>query len=333
MEGLFLMFMIPFILGGLTPLGIGCLMMFGRCRVEWRDKRLTVIDRAGPIFWRRRLSKGKSYLRKLSVKIGETKVNNQVVTTGPLAGMGTLMAEFDQGKPRMVAVGYPKDWLYALAEDLSARVGTISGGVSAPKVELVNVSKPESGVEMVEKPADSTVRVEQMSNGFTMVVPPAGLWKGSKGLIGFGILWCLFMAVITGFFVKASIQGTNAMPWAGWFFMGALWATGFGIVAGAINMGQRRAMLLFENGQLKVAQQGLFGTKQWEWQRADISAIRADASGMSVNERLVIELQIHPISGKKIGLFTGRNEDELRWMAAELRRAVAVPAQKNGQSR
>ena len=62
------------------------------------------------------------------------------------------------------------------------------------------------------------------------------------------------------------------------------------------------------------------------WSRGEIAAIRADASGMEVNDRPVIELQIHPVSGKKFGVLAGRNEEELRWMATELRRALNVPA-------
>src|SRR5579872_3127462 len=55
-TGFFSIFMVPFILAGLMPLGMGCLVMFGRCRVEWRDQQLRVVEHAGPIRWVRRLS-------------------------------------------------------------------------------------------------------------------------------------------------------------------------------------------------------------------------------------------------------------------------------------
>ena len=57
---------------------------------------------------------------------------------------------------------------------------------------------------------------------------------------------------------------------------------------------------------------------------ASIAAIRADASGMAVNNVPVIELQVHPQHGKKAGFFAGRDEQELRWMASELRRTLKV---------
>jgi hypothetical protein len=81
---------------------------------------------------------------------------------------------------------------------------------------------------------------------------------------------------------------------------------------------------------LRIETKNLFGTKQLEWRRDEIAAIRADTSGMEVNNRPVIELQIHPLSGKKVGLLAGRKEEELRWMATRVGRALNVPTRKPG---
>jgi hypothetical protein len=50
---------------------------------------------------------------------------------------------------------------------------------------------------------------------------------------------------------------------------------------------------------------------------------------MAVNDVPIIELQIHPVTGKKVGLFAGRDAGELRWMATELRHAMVVAAKKD----
>jgi hypothetical protein len=168
--------------------------------------------------------------------------------------------------------------------------------------------------------------VEARPNGFLLVVPPAGLLKGSKGLFGFAILWCLFMSVFTGILMVASGKDSHGTPAAMWVFFALFWLIGLGMLAGAINMGRRRAMLLVENDQLSVAQIGIFGAKKRDWHRESIAAIRADASGMTVNDVPLIELQIYPVGGKKSGFFAGRDELELRWMATELRRALQVTA-------
>ena len=321
----FAVFLIPFMLAGLIPLGLGLLVIFGRCRVEWRERRLSILDYVGPFRWRRRLQK--SRILKLTVSAGGAKINNQPVTTGPLADLAALLAEFEEGKPRLVAIGYPRDWLEALAGDLSARVGATASTLPPPAVEVVNADENRAEApELVPQPPDSLVRVEPRPDGIALVVPPAGLRKGSKGLFGFGIVWCLFMSVFTGMILFAGLKNTRGAPGAAWAFVGVFWLVGLSMLTGAINMGRRRAMLLFESGQLTVAQIGIFGAKKWEWNRDDIAAIRADASGITVNNAPVIELQIHPVRGKKTGFFAGRDEQELRWMASELRRALKMPA-------
>ena len=137
------------------------------------------------------------------------------------------------------------------------------------------------------------------------------------------------MVVFTGFFVFAKNKDSSGISWGVCVFIGVFWLIGLSMLAGAINMGRRRAMLSIENGELRVAQDGLFGAKRWTWRREEIAAVRADASGMEVNDVPIIELQIHLINGRKAGFFAGRDERELRWMATELRRALNVPAKAN----
>ena len=47
---------------------------------------------------------------------------------------------------------------------------------------------------------------------------------------------------------------------------------------------------------------------------------------MEVNDLPILELQVHPAVGNKVGCFAGRDAQELLWMATELRRALKVPA-------
>ena len=45
----FVLFLSVFIVAGLTPLWLGLLAIYGRCRMDWRERRLSVTDYAGPI--------------------------------------------------------------------------------------------------------------------------------------------------------------------------------------------------------------------------------------------------------------------------------------------
>ncbi|SPE55157.1 exported hypothetical protein [Verrucomicrobia bacterium] len=110
-------------------------------------------------------------------------------------------------------------------------------------------------------------------------------------------------------------------------FLSLFWLIGLGMLAGAAHMGLRRATLSAGGDGLRVEQHGLFGARIREWRRGDITALRSGPSGMKVNEVPVMELQVYFVaSKKKVGLLAGRPDAELRWLAAELRRALQVRA-------
>jgi hypothetical protein len=329
-EAGFSIFMIPFLVGGLTAIGFGLCIMFGTCSVEWQAGQLSVLDQVGPLWWRRRLMKPRQKLRKFTVGAG-AKSNGKPITSGPFAELSTLVAEFEAGKPRFVALGYPKAWLEAIAFDISARIKIASPSSNGPRVEVVDVNAEELPARVVERPPGSDVRLEQGPNGVTLVIPPAGLWKGSKGLFTFGIMWCLFMTVFTVTITYASLKSPHHGMLPFWLFIGAFWCIGAGLLAGAINMGRRRALMVTSGGTLQVAQESIFGKKRWDWPQGEIADIRSGPSGMAVNDRPIIELQMHPVTGKKQGFFAGRDEQELAWMAFELRRALGLDSQAPGR--
>jgi hypothetical protein len=266
-------------------------------------------------------------IRKLEIAATTSKTGT--APPKPIGNFSGLTAEFEDGSKKLVVLGYPKDWLLAIAGELKGYVGRGAFSTASTQVEVVEkTSEDEAENDVPQQPADSRVQVEERGAGVRLIVPPAGIWRGSKGLFFFALFWCGFMAMFTGFSVFAGNKDSGGVPLAFWFFIPAFWLIGLGLLAGAINMGRRIATLTAEGGQLRIETKNLFGAKQLEWRRDEIAAIRADASGMEVNDHPVIELQIHPCAGKKVGLLAGRKEDELSWMATRLRQALKVPARK-----
>ena len=304
------------------PALLGLFILCGRCRVEWRDQRLAVVDYVGPLRWRRRIPR--KPVNRFTVKVANATANGKPLGTGPLADLAALVAEFAEGRPRILVIGYPRDWLSELAGDLSTRVGASLSTTAAPEVIVEDARENPPQFADAPKPSDTRIRVESRLDGFVMAIPAPGLAKGSYGLFPFAIIWCVIIGVITAL----TLFGKNRSLGSSLGFV-PFWLAGLGLTIAAIHMGKRRATLAVEGGNLKCVQIGPFGTKQREWRRGEIAAIRADRSGMEVNNRQVIELQIHPVSGRKVGLFGGRDDDELRWIASELRRALNVPASNN----
>ena len=175
----------------------------------------------------------------------------------------------------------------------------------------------------LRQPADSPIKIERFPDGLTIEVPAAGLWRGSSGLFGFAVIWNGIIGLIS-FCLLAAVFGNNrAKPQDGaWIFpllLSLFWLVGIGLLLAAINMGRRRAALAYTGGMLMVVQTGLFGSKRRDWSPDDLDDVRVGPSGMTVNDEPVLELHIIDGGGMKFGLLAGRSQEELRWLAAELR--------------
>jgi hypothetical protein len=324
------LFLSVFVIAGFIPIMFGLFAICGKSRIDWRERRLFVSDYVGPIRWRRRLPA--QSIQKLTIAHARSEMNGKPVA-GPLASLAGLRVDFESAKPRFLVIGYPREWLENVANDLSNRIG-VSVSMSAPKVEVEELLPLEAAaLETVEKPAASKVRLEKSGGNLTMIIPPSGIGKGSKGMFTFGIFWNLFIAIFTAVFLFADGKNSNNKPpFFLWGILGFFWLIGAGMLLGAINMGRRRAVISAANGELRIAQESIFGKKLYRWRSNEISAICADRSGMEMNGVPVIELQIFG-SGKKSGFFAGRDDAELLWIASELRNALKVSAGETSEFR
>jgi hypothetical protein len=247
---------------------------------------------------------------------------------GAAAGLSTIVAECDPGGRMWLAPGYPRGWLRPLADELSRRCQTVTeaGTLTAapPIAERVDpIFTPTRQRTVTHQPAGSRAVVDEDATGLTITLPPAGLGKGTKGLFPFAVLWSLITAVITTAFAVAFAHGK--MEEGGWIvalLLGVFSLVGLGLLLGGYQMGRRRAVLAVVGDRLLVLQSGPLGSTRREWPRAEVARIMVGPSGMAVNDVPVLELQIEPKSGRKVGLLAGRDEAELHWLATRLRRAL-----------
>ena len=130
-EGVFNLFLLPFCILGLIPATIGLLILFGRCRVEWKDGRLRAAEVLGPFYRTRRLPR-KPIVR---LEVGGPGVMNRGGASGPqpvnLPDFSVLTAVFEDGTKKLLLLGYPKEWLLGVAGELKSCVGGTSAS-SAP---------------------------------------------------------------------------------------------------------------------------------------------------------------------------------------------------------
>lgn len=309
---------------GLAAIAIGYYLLAGTSEVAIARGELRSMERAGLFRWTRR--RRLDAVRQVAVVTLPVKVNNRPVSSGPLAELAALRADCEGAKPFWFALAYPASWLSPLAHDMARRFEQLRPdplvGPSKPNIEIVEETLGELETQdVLEQPADSKVVVERHASGVTLTVPAAGVWRGAKGLAVFAVLWL----VITGSIAVAfNLQG-GQFPWWARLMACAFPLVGIGVLARAVNMGRRRAVLAVVGDSLMVLQSSPFRTKRGEWRREQLAAIRVGPSGMKVNDRPVLQLQVQPKEGRKTGLLTGRDETELRWIATELRRALELP--------
>lgn len=242
-----------------------------------------------------------------------------------------------------------RDFAEAKAEEHDA-VYVYGAGVSKTNPSKTKLAKPEAREEdsedleeefedeweedvdpnaPVSAPSNTTIRLEQLENGeVTITIPPAGVWKGSKGLFLFSILWCGAMTLFTTLILIAWFNNANFkndMPWFAGVIFVLFWLIGVGVFLSALNMGRRRAAIALVGGQLMAIQTGIFGSKKREWALEELADIRVGPSGMEVNKQPINELQIFDKQNAKFGLLSERDDDELRWLAWELKTQCLPP--------
>ncbi|HEY1375525.1 MAG TPA: hypothetical protein VGF55_01965 [Gemmataceae bacterium] len=187
------------------------------------------------------------------------------------------------------------------------------------------MTDPPTGDIAPDQPAGSRVVVEDAIDGVTITVPPVGIWRAARWMLVFGLLWCAVMALFSSFFVRGLLAGKVAgRAWLPVLVLPVFWAVGLLFLLGSINMGRRRAVLAVVGDRLLVLVKGPFGAERREWPRADLRRIDVGPSEMVVNNVPVPELHIQPVRGKMFGLLAARDPDELRWLAARLRRALKL---------
>jgi hypothetical protein len=184
----------------------------------------------------------------------------------------------------------------------------------------------------IARPDKTLIKLERSVDGLTFVIPPPGLGglaKGNRNLFSFGVFW-LFMTGLMTFTDLMFVIGKPGTPrFLVWLALGAFWATSVRFIATGFSLARRRALIIANNGRLQIAQQDLFGKKSWVWPRESIAFIRAGPMGIRVGGDQILELQVYTVEREKVGLFETRTNQELRWMAGELRAVLQVPDKIN----
>ncbi|MEI6166303.1 MAG: hypothetical protein WCS52_03840 [bacterium] len=312
---------------GLIMIGIAIIKDNSHSEIVVGDGFIRAIDQLGPIPIRRK--RPIAELRQLIVRKGGMTVTNADGSTQTYApDLASLEAVSVTGKPLWMAPAYPHDLLRPLADVLAASLSLGGHSAMADHTEpVIELDVGEENTSMaVSKPAGTDITCQADPHGLAISVPPLGLWKGSQGLFAFSLVWNGFMTVFTVLMIK----GHPPLPV--YLFIAVFWAIGLLILVIAINMAKRKVLIAVVNNMLAYRVIGPFKTSEQKLPLDSIDAIRVGPSSVKVNNRPVMEIQIIPKSGRRIGLLSDRSVEEQAWLAYVLNQTLKVHATASGNS-
>jgi hypothetical protein len=179
--------------------------------------------------------------------------------------------------------------------------------------------------DKVEQPRSTPCRLVTDADGFTIHAPTVPFERVEGGIGGCGVVLAvvgvlgMLISVVVALsfgFARAPLAAVLLLPF------GSLAATGFW--ATAVGWGPSRFPTTLEVSRqtLTVTYGRGWGSKQRRWNREDLAAIRVVSdhgrpAGMC--------LEIVPVKGGSLWCLKGRDDDELAWIAAQLRLALDLP--------
>ena len=178
-------------------------------------------------------------------------------------------------------------------------------------------------------PEESELEETELDGAAVYRVPSRGLLRGSHGLLPFAVLWNGFMLVFTTVaLANMNLKGSEALFVIG--LVALFWIAGIGLLVGAFYLGKQSAMLGVRDGSLFIERKTIFGTKWTEFEPNQIAAVEVGASGMEVNGVPVMQLHVFPHGKKRVGMLTQLGNEELDWLAQNLREQLGLRSDQQG---
>jgi hypothetical protein len=312
----------------------GLLTLAGHAEIAVRAGRLCAADRCGPLRWTRR--RPLHELRGFRVTYGPAFPAAVTSVLRTAVGEPTaLLADFHKGPTLTVCRNYPRDWLTALATDLARRC--LGEADAVPFVEPVPVAEvaqdPTVIQERPRQPTNSTALMVPRPDGVTILIPAAGILRGSSWFsVTWGFGWIGMTVLFSAIFLPAAFMGQVTWedsgqpmsPWLACLFMSPFLLVAVGAFLVLRHNGRRRAVFTVTGDTLEVENVGLLVERR-RWRAIDLKDVRvvcetkSDGDGGTTH---TIELCIEPKEEPAYRLLGYRPKSELEWIATVVRQAL-----------
>lgn len=340
-----MVFALPFLWGGWKVARFGILVLAARTTIELDEEALVAVEQAGPVRWRKRFVLAD--VRRIALNAaadGDADApaflrDRAAIEINPKGGgkddVGPAEPHDKPGRKRrphgskgdFIAVGYPRELLRELADELAAAIADARGErtpmpvvETAARLESKARVQPRPAREAM-RPAGTNIELERTADGLALRIPPRGVDRRLRGFLVFALIWCAFSATFATLFLAKS---TGAIPVPAVAVITLFPCIGVGMLVGAVNAARKHARAEVVGDVLLVARKSLFRLRTHEWTRADLVSITMGPTGVEVNDVPVMAVLVKTQDGRTTKLFAGRENPELEWMAWELSRAMQL---------
>ena len=320
---------------------LGLAVLCGRSEVRIEGSELVSVERLPFVSWTWRTEAARVEEVRLA---GGSDASDPEATGNRLTKLYGITLIVN-GNKRPLVIGYPLSLLEPLAAEVTHHVERIRGEDVPLTLRPGSLESDEKGEDHdpfgrgpedlpstpIQQPDDSDAVVTEQNGELSVMLPPAGLKKGSKGLWGFSVIWNTVIGLIVAGWIVAIITGNNnTMGGVDYLIVFGLLSVfvGIGVWTGvhAWSMGKRHIAIDVIGDAVVFTIASPYSTKQFTYTRDELVSIRVGPSGTEVNDTPVLELQVRhrlpdatsPDDVAKRGLLSSRPNDELRWLASLL---------------
>lgn len=236
---------------------------------------------------------------------------------------GVLEITSQGAPPLWFGVGYPRAWLLAVGARLAKRCAVPHEEVpfDSPAVKIAPFflgQSPETDTsDQPVQPTTSRIVVERGSDGLTVLrVPPTGLGRGWRSLAQH--IDAVFATAFLAYLWFGKRSGASAV--VGLLLVGVVALRKYSLM-------RRHTVLAASPEGLDILSTGGFRYSQRDsYERAEIRELHVGFGDIGQGGLSRHALWLHLLDGRLITLLGGRDREELRWVATELRKALDVPA-------
>ena len=319
--------------------------------IVWKNEKLAVIEHLSGFKWRRRCKLKK--IGRLVFEKPESKENELFPKLSEELETLSAYEADDEKKSFVVALGYPREILEQVANELSelmetarlyqsANVEEIESTIRQTYAEITQAeieSRSEKGVtmprrlEIVDKseydrrpklrPENCRIEFEQHEGAIVFFLEPKGFFAGSNGLGVFAIIWNVILLIISISMLIQYLGGGESI----WLLLGL---APFWIIGAATTW------LAWQHGKLGVtlgvSKHGIWYNRNNLLGKETVNEIASKNIQKIVYANTADEGEYHTLliyqtDGSVTSLFGGSTEDEIRWMAYEINKELALDSE------